>query len=309
MEEEKEFFVMRYLLVEELQSSLTAKDLPRPKGAAILSAILGDREFKLNGVDYSFVGFSAVEPTNQYEFPADRFYIGKTAKKRSAHVGEKIPGDILERKEDDWIPLLTVFDVIEQYIFVKKDWRFGRPEQIAMAIQAGLRSVVLTEINHRVFVEGKTRKEVFWKIVNNHNKIYRIDLRLVSPNILNTNLKARDALKALKSLFEQEEIDLSLKNDSGALQAPEDPLADYVDYISEGEGGWAVTTEGKHGGKKRHSSLENTITVDLPVPSYEIIEEDKQLELETGMLAISRSFTDSRLIAQVYAEIKNLSEY
>jgi hypothetical protein len=309
MEEEKEFYVMRYLMVEESQSSLAAKELPRPKGAAILNSILGDREFKLNGVDYSFVGFSAVEPTGQYNFPSNRFYIGKTAKKRSAHVGEKIPGDILERKEDDWIPLYTVFDIVGQYIFVKKDWRFGRPEQIAMAIQTGLRSIVLADYNHRVFVEGKTKKEAFWNIVNNHNKVYKIDLRLVSPNILNTNLKARDALKALKELFEQDEIDLSLKNDSGSLKVPEDPLTDYVEYISEGEGGWAITTEGKHGGKKKHSSLENTITVDLPVPSYLIIEDEKQLELDTSMPAITRAFTDSRLIAQVYAEIRNLSEY
>ena len=63
MEENKEFLIFRYSLVEESQRSLVAKKLPDPRGEAILCAIDQDREFMLNAVRYSFVGFSPIKPT------------------------------------------------------------------------------------------------------------------------------------------------------------------------------------------------------------------------------------------------------
>lgn len=308
MEEDKEFLILRYSLVEEQQRSLIAKQLPEPKGAAILCAIDNDREFILNGVLYSFVGFSSIKPITGYDFPAGRFYAGKTAKLRKISKGEKVPGDIVEHQEDDWVPLLTIFDLYDQYIFVRKDWRFGTPEQIARAIQRGLREPVLKDYNYKVFVEGKVKRDAFWDVVNKFTKIYKVELKLISPNILETNKKAREALKSLKELFEQDEIDLTLSNDSGNLKVPKEPLTDYIDYVSGGEGSWSIVTEGKRGGKKRHSSVENTLTVDLPVPSQSIIEEERQLELETGEPVPSRKLTDARMVAEIYSTVKNISE-
>ena len=122
-------------------------------------------------------------------------------------MGIKVPGDIVETEEDDWLPLLAIFDLKGQYIFVAKDWRFGTPEQTVRAIQGGLREPILAKYNHRVFVEGKTRGEDFWNVVRQHKRIYKLELRLISPNILETNLRAREALVALKNLFSQDQVD------------------------------------------------------------------------------------------------------
>lgn len=197
MEEKKEFLVLRYSLVEEPQAAIGIDAIPSPKGAAILVSIKQDREFLLNGVRYSFVGFSEARATSQHRFPPSRFYVGKIAKLKQAHMGKKIPGDIIETQEDDWLPILTIFDVEGQYIFVRKDYRFGNPEQTMRAIQGGLREPVLGHYNHRVFVEGRTRKEHFWRVVSEHRKFYKLELKLISPNILDTNRNARDALAAL----------------------------------------------------------------------------------------------------------------
>lgn len=309
MEENKEFLIFRYSLVEEQQRSLIAKQLPDPKGAAILCAIDKDREFILNAVLYSFVGFSSIKPIEGLDFPANRFYAGKTAKFRKISKGEKVPGDIVEYQEDDWVPLLTIFDLYDQYIFVRKDWRFGTPEQIARVIQRGLRDPVLENYNHKVFVEGKIRKDAFWDVVEKFTKIYKVELKLISPNILETNKKAREALKSLKELFEQDEIDLTLSNDSGNLKVPKEPVSDYIDYVSGGEGSWSIVTEGKRGGKKRHSSIENTLTVDLPVSSQSIIEEEKQLKAGTKGTTPLRKLTDARMIAEIYRTVKNINEF
>ena len=184
MPEQKEFLVLRYSLVEEAQTTIEPETLPTPKGMAVLAAIQRDREFTLNSVQYSFVGFGEARPSFKSKIEPFRFYIGKFAKLKKAHMGIKVPGDIVETEEDDWLPLLTIFDLRGQYIFVAKDWRFGTPEQTVRAIQGGLRDPILAKYNHRVFVEGKTRGEDFWNVVRQHKRIYKLELRLISPNIL-----------------------------------------------------------------------------------------------------------------------------
>ncbi|TVT69163.1 MAG: hypothetical protein FHP92_19500 [Denitromonas halophila] len=262
----------------------------------------------LNGVHYSFVGFSEARPSDNFPFPQSRFFVGKVAKLRKAHMGKKIPGDIVETEEDDWFPILTIFDIEGQYIFVRKDWRFGTPEQTMRAIQGGLREPVMAQYNHRVFVEGRTRKEHFWKVVSGHRRIYKLELRLISPNILETNLKAREALTALKDLFAQDQVDIVLNNESGDLRVPEKPVTNYLEYIEEGEGAWAITTEGAHGGKKKHTSAQNVDTVEISVPAESIIEEERQLELETGKPAPGRGISDTTMVVQVFSEIEAYRE-
>lgn len=301
-----EFLVLRYSLVEEAQRSLEVAELPTPKGAAVTIALSGDREFTRNNVLYAFVGFSEAKSTELIQFEAGRYLVGKIAKLRTAHVGEKVPGDIIAHTTDDWIPLVTVVDLKEQYIFVQRDWRFGTESQIANAIQAGIREPVLAKYNHRVFVEPKTRKAEFWSVVRTHKKIYRLEIKLISPNILRTNEKARETLLELKKLYGQDEMSMVLENESGNLVVPEEPLADYIDYTSEGEGKWLLVTEGEKGGKKKHSSEKAAITVQLPVPTQEEIYREGQLELETGQPAPRREADDASLIAQVITESESL---
>lgn len=282
MDDKKDFLVLRYSLVEEPQHSLTMQLLPPIKGHAALSALEGDREFQLNGVRYGFLGFSAVEPTPSTSIERRRYFIGKIARLKLAHVGKKIPGDILETQEDDWIPLLAIFDVTGQYIFVRKDYRFGTPEQTMRALQAGLREPVMATFNHRAFVEACTRKEKFWEVVAEHRRFYKLELRLISPNILETNLRARDALAAMKDLFHQDQVTITLNSESGDLVVPKTPVADYLEYIEEGEGAWALTTEGLHGGKKTYSSSDNIDTVQVSLVEERTSPEAQQLDI-SGM--------------------------
>lgn len=299
----KPFLVLRYSLIENKQGALVPKPLPSPKGAVVVSALQDDgREFVKNKVRYSFVGFSYVEPMAD-EFPKGRFLVGKTAKHKITKVGDKIPGDIVPHDADDWVPVITIVDIVDQYVFVQHDWRFGTEEQIANAIHAGLKDAVLDEFNYSIFIEPKTIKGEFWNVVRSHRKVYKVELELISPNILETNVKARDALKAMKELFDQDEVKITLSNEYGDLKIPTAPLEDYVDYIEEGEGKWSVTTEGEHGGKNTHKSISAIVTLDLDVPSDEVVMHEGQLELETGQPAPGRFDNDARMVADVYSAI------
>lgn len=308
MDETKEFLVLRYSLIEEKQLPTVVSPLPSPKGRSVLAAISQDREFQAKGVRYGFIGFSEVVPTEGSEFPSNRFYLGKTAKLKKTHLGERVPGDIIDTQRDDWVPLVTVIDVETQHIFVRKDWRFGTPEQTIRVIQAGLREPILSHYNHRVFVEGKTKVEHFWRVISSHNKVYKLELNLISPNILETNQKAREALAALKLLFGQDEVAVKLESESGELRVPKDPVNNYLEYIEEGEGSWAVTTESGRGGKKKHSSFENLDIVDLPALEGRPVENADQLELGQGADLPNRISSEAQLIAQVYAEVSKIRD-
>jgi hypothetical protein len=303
MPDQREFLVLRYSLIEDSQTPINAQPLPSPKGMAVLAAIRQDHEFFLNGVHYSFVGFAEAQPSQQARVESSRFFIGKFAKLKKAHMGIKVPGDIVETEEDDWLPLLTVFDLKEQYIFVAKDWRFGTPEQTVRALQGGLREPVLANYNYRTFVEGKIRGESFWKVVRQHKRVYKLELKLISPNILETNLRARDALAALKQLFSQDQVDVTLNNEAGQLQVPQEPVASYLEYIEQGEGTWSVTTEGAHGGKKKHTSSENIQTASITVDA-----ETDQLDFESAESGEVRLSPDSAVIDQVLQEIDSYRE-
>jgi hypothetical protein len=292
----------------EAQEVLFPEALPKIKGECVIPALMTDREFRYKGVTYSFVGFKPVLPTHGYQFPSGRFYVGKFAKLKKQQIGEKIPGDIVDVEHNNWITVLLIFDVVTLHIFASKDWRFGQPEQICRSLQQGLGEVTLSKYNHKIFIEGKTQKEIFWNIVHVKKKVYKLEFKLISPNILDTNQKARDALKALKEIFEQEEIDITLKNDSGDLKVPEEPVSSYLEYITEGEGAWKITTEGDRGGKKTHSSSENIDTISLPELGSKS-EVNNQLQLLDGNeLPKRQGFSEARLGAEVYAAINNMEK-
>jgi hypothetical protein len=303
-----EYLVLRYSLVEESQGAIEPMPLPNIKGQAILPAIEQDREYVNHGVLYSVVGFHELASSHGFEFPNKRFYLGKLAKRKSQQTGERVPGDIIEFTHDNWIPLTVVFDVVTQHIFVTKDWKFGKPEQTVKALQYAFTEPVLSIFNHRVFVEGKTAAGIFWDIVNTKRKIYSLTFNLISPNILDTNLKAREALEVLKEIFGQDETDISLKNESGELKVPEIPTQNYLEYIAEGEGRWKLVTEGNNGGKKTYSSVENIDTLSLPKLGSEKAD---SAQLELGHIENNQSGTnyeEANLGAKIFAAIKNMGK-
>jgi hypothetical protein len=308
-QEEKEFIVLRYSLIEEPQGDFSSNPLPAPKGKAVLEAIKEDREFTFKKTRYSFVGFASASPSSDNN-DILRFCTGKFAKLKKAHMGKKAPGDIVDTEEDDWLALITVFDMKNQYIFVAKNTRFGTPELTARALQAGLREPILAKYNHSIFVEGKTRSESFWKVIRGHNRIYNLKLQLISPNILETNLLAREALAALKELFMQDKVDITLKSETGQIKVPEEPTSSYLEYIEQGEGSWNVTTEGANGGKKNHTSSEHIETAPFLLASESMRESSTQMRLEPAENArAADTASNISLVDQVISEVERYREH
>ncbi len=286
MPKNTEYLTFRYSIIKESQMHMYSKELPEVKGRVIYFAVQqnnADREFRRYGVDYSFIGFHFVQPAGYTEIENDRYLIGKFAKLRHTETGVRVPGNIVSKSQDDWVGSTTVIDTHTQHIFVEKNWKLGNTEQIENALNAGVSKAILEEFNCKVFVKGQTKENIFWNLVNESQYIYNLELRMVSPNILETNKKARDALEDLQNIFKQDEIDVTLKNDSGDLQIPIHPIGDYIEYISEGEGSWKMTRKGTEGGKKTFSSLDNIKILEIPeseAPEIDIEIPKDEFEME-----------------------------
>lgn len=264
----KTFYLLRYTIVEEDQSVLFAKELPTPKGYAIcdaLSVLGNDRFFTHYGVTYSFVGFH--NPLRK-----KRFLFGKVAKLRKLALGEYQPGDIKKDSHDDWIPLLCLVDCETQHMLIEKKAKFGPPDKLLDILTRGLNEVILKEYNCKVFVKGKSNKNIFWQIVSESDQIFCLEMKLLSPNLFDANKTARDSLSALQDLFSQDVLTVTLKNEAGHLAVPTFPTDNYIDYISEGEGEWKVT-RGVKGRKKTFSSNDNIKTVDVEIKDDQEVEE------------------------------------
>jgi len=301
---QKELLTFRYSLIAETQLQMYADPLPEPKGKVILTALTHngeDREYKYFGKLYYFIGFREVIPSANAFFPPDRFWIGKLAKLRKTETGVKIPGDIIGHPQDDWVGLVTVFDTLTQHIFIEKNWKFGKPEQVERALQVGLQKPVLDKYNHKIFVKGKGDVRKFWNLVRESTEIYKLELKLISPNILETNQNAREALSDLKNIFQQDEIDITLKNDSGDLEIPIPPISNYIDYIGEGEGSWKITQKGYEGRKKTFSSYENIDIVEVSPENFPTA--DVAIDIPPEERSALNRKKENRLVNAIYSLI------
>ncbi|ALF59643.1 hypothetical protein [Psychrobacter urativorans] len=282
----KDFYVLRYSIVKEEPTLIETKNLPELKGDTILSTLLSGYSWETRGVSYAFIGFSKEVIDDSI------FYVGKIAKLKKAQLGVKTSEDIVEQEIDDWKAVILIVDTKNQFIFARKTSLFGDVSQICNSIQIGINKVVIPEYNYKVFVEPVPSKGKFWEIVDNSAKIYRLELMMISPNIMETDKTARAALENMKNLFNQEKTIIKMENSAGELIIPYEPIDGYVNYIEEGEGKWELVTDDHKTKKKKKYNSDGTPEI-LEVDTEELeknnleIMDTKQLELYE--LSISRT--------------------
>lgn len=300
----KRFYVLRYSLVKNEQDSLLPNPLPKVKGKTIEIALKdGDSEWMDKNVRFSLVGFHNISP--QHNLDNYDFYFGKLARLNHVKIGEKVPRDIVEHKQEDWNSINVIFEMKTQLIFIQKKAKFdnGNVSYICRKLENGLNQVILPYYNYKLFIEPINVKGTFWTEVKRHTKIYELDLKLISPNILETNRKARESLEILQSLYSQEETEIKLKNSQGNLDIPKTPTDNYIDYIEEGEGEWVLEVE-ENGKKKKISNMNLVDTIELPVNESMSSDIDTDSVLQYGLELGNNSKTTDRATESIIDKIR-----
>jgi hypothetical protein len=155
-------------------------------------------------------------------------------------------------------------DCETQHIIIEKKAKFGPIGQLLSVMTKGLNEIIPITYNCQAFVKGKTSKNKFWELVSESQNIYCLELKLLSTNLFDANVSASESLDALKALFAQDALTISLKNELGHLKVPKKHIDNYIDYIAEGEGEWKLVRD-LNGRKRAFSSNDNIKTIDATV--------------------------------------------
>ncbi len=95
-------------------------------------------------------------------------------------------------------------------------------------------------------------------------KLYEIKLNLKSPNLFGNSFATNELLASVKKDFNNDELDLNLKNSNGNLKANRSELEDPIKYTGAGGGHWQLTIKRKGSLKKTIAkSSQNVKTVEI----------------------------------------------
>ncbi len=176
----------------------------------------------------------------------DNYYYGKFAKRRTQKLSKKEGHHIRDTSQTEYPYSYFVCDT-EKNIFCieKKSSVYKNPENVIRILSAMVTEKIRAEEYVCIF-EAVTQKRAFWNTIKDAKKIYYLQLTLNSPNLLNSNKKAREAVKALQDKFNNTTTKVELKNEEGNLKIEENEITnDHVEYAEEAGGNWVVKFDGR----------------------------------------------------------------
>ncbi len=146
-----------------------------------------------------------------------------------------------------------------QLIMIQKDTTaFSEVSTPINAFEKYLQKVVY-EYDYTLVIDEKPSENMFWDYVNNSKSIYSLELKF---NALNINLGGPDIRKSIKELsnvFNNDEVEVKLKNKDGNLKLLKKSISKYIEYISLLGGKYRLVFKGQNGIRKAIDSMSNII--------------------------------------------------
>ena len=176
----------------------------------------------------------------------DNYYYGKFAKRRKQKLSKKEGHHILDTSLTGYPYSYFVCDTTKNIFCIEiKSSVYKTPESIIGILSAMVTEKIRSEGYVCIF-EAVTQKRAFWNTIKDAKKIYYLQLTLNSPNLLNSNKKAREVVKALQGKFNNTTTKVELKNEEGNLKIEENEVTNnYIEYAEEAGGNWVVKFDGK----------------------------------------------------------------
>lgn len=192
------------------------------------------------------------------EYNDDLFFfkIAKEHRLREYKEGDK---NVIEESVNRLEVVNLVCQKSTQLILIQKDTTaFSEFTTPINAFETYLKQVV-DEHDYTVTIDEKPSKKMFWDYVENAKAIYNLELKF---NALNMNLGGSDIRKSIKELsdeFNNDEVEIKLKNKNGNLRIVKDNVGRFIDYISMLGGKYKLVFKTPKGVRKAIDSMTNII--------------------------------------------------
>ncbi len=182
--------------------------------------------------------------------------------------------DIVESIESNYPFIYVIIDTNKQIILLEyKTSIYTRID----ACKSAFKSFVITYIhnlNYSFSMDEIINLTTFWETVQDADKIFELKLNLKSPNLFGSALSTNELLKKLKIDFNNDELDMNLKNTNGKLNISKETVGDAIDYAGAGGGHWKLSLIRKGQIKK------TTVNSSKSVKTIEVTNFEDELRLE-----------------------------
>lgn len=154
---------------------------------------------------------------------------------------DAVNADIIESRESNYPFVYVIIDTQKQMILLENKTAIYTTID---ACKSAFKAFVITYIhslNYSFSMDEITNLSTFWETIDNADKIFELKLNLKSPNLFGSALTTNELLKNLKTDFNNDELDMNLKNANGNLNFTKDTLGDAIDYAGAGGGHWQLS--------------------------------------------------------------------
>ncbi|EKO39203.1 MAG: hypothetical protein B193_2091 [Solidesulfovibrio magneticus str. Maddingley MBC34] len=216
------------------------------------------KQFFLKNGNYSF-GKEEVYAIRITHIEGD-MHFGKLSKREYTENRSITPVDVEDSVIEDWPYVNFVFDVSKgvQLLAIEKDMELF-PSVSGLKRKMSL--MAKKSMGYTGFVvnfEPVVEKFAFWNIIEQAERIYALRLKLESPNMFGASMKARESLKELQGVFNNNKLGIVIENSEGNLDIPRERIESYVEYADQGGGSWVLDIA-RDGERRRFASFQNAV--------------------------------------------------
>ena len=157
------------------------------------------------------------------------------------YVHDEEKAEIVESREPNYPFVYVIIDTQKQIVLLEnKTTIYPTINSCKNAFKAFVITFI-HNLNYSFSMDEITNLSTFWETIKNADKIYELKLNLKSPNLFGSALTTNELLKTLKTDYNNDELDMSLKNADGNLSITQEKLGDAIDYAGGGGGHWQIS--------------------------------------------------------------------
>lgn len=251
------YICLRFFIVP-LEEHLFTKPAPeKEKLQWFKKAFLANRDHEIGAQEF------AVRITEE----EGNLVFGKLSKKRFHEMHPKTSDDIKDVITEDWPYLEFLCDCTprEQVIIIEYNSAVIHRIAAVKGILENLVGAAMYKHGYMVRFEPIVDDTTFWGILQDAENVYSLTFQLNSPNLFGADIKANEALKDLRGVFNNTRMKITLENEKGDLKVPPNSVDTYREYADKGGGEWAITarSKGKSKKKKKYVSTERAFKVPM----------------------------------------------
>lgn len=233
-----EYVVTRYSLIPNVQISIQQYLDNETKEEVLLKWLKSfeTKNCQSNGGKFSFYCTKISENR----------YVLKFAKKTEKKINQATSDDIILKLVDDYPYSVILIDTETQIMLIQKNTKVCQDVKLLKNTIAKCITSFLKKKGIAMYIELLTKKNDFWKYVNENNKnIQSVEFTLISPNFLKSAKTAKEFVKSLKDEYNNDSVTIRLVNEEGnlAISEKQNFISDAVKYSSSGCGKWKIRSK------------------------------------------------------------------